>query len=73
MSPRLWPTLRQIGGSMTMNKVDSLMERLELVKLARLNEPPEDGLSASLREFYEGMEPEELERLGAMLESDSIG
>ena len=56
-----------------MNKADSLMGRLELVRLARLNEPPEDGLSASLRELYESMEPGELERLGAALESDPIG
>lgn len=55
-----------------MNKADSLMERLELVRLARLNEPPEDGLSASLRELYESMEPGELERLGATLESDPV-
>ena len=50
-----------------MNKADSLMERLELVRLARLNEPPEDGLSASLRELYESMEPGELERLEVTL------
>lgn len=50
--------------------IDALMERLERVKLSRTLEPEPDALSVSLWQFYDGLEPGELERMGASLVSD---
>lgn len=52
--------------------INNLVDRLEQVKLDRLNRPPEDPLSQSLEAFFRENTEDDLKELAAALVSDPV-